>query len=112
MWEVRIRALVLAQIKHGLVTSVHLTKFNLIAYIFVIFSCSWDKLPVDSYDIALMLLHAVSNHVFNKSIEGLDLLVDHTILFEVGINDFPLIGFTDLVVSEFWLIRLSKWSLL
>ena len=33
--------------------------------------------------------------VFNKSIEGLDLLVDHTILLEVGVNDDPLIGFTD-----------------
>lgn len=106
MWEVRIRALVLAQIKHGLAASVHLTKFNLVAYIVIIFSCSWDKLPVDSDDIALMLLHAVSNHVFNKSIEGLDLLVDHTILFEVCINDFPLIGFTDLIFSECWLIGL------
>ena len=111
MWEVRIRllfaaALVLAQIKHGLVASVHLTKFNLIEEVIVIFSCSWDKLPVDVDDIALMLLHAVSDHVFNKSIEGLDLLVDHTILFEVGINDGPLLGFTDLVVSEFWLIGL------
>ena len=110
MWKVRIRALVLTQIKHGLVASVHLTKFNLIAYIIIIFSCSWDKLPVNPDDIALMLLHAVSNHVFNKSIERLDLLVDHTILFEVGINDFPLIGFTDLVLSEFtlsfWLVGL------
>jgi len=111
VWEVRIRllfaaALVLAQIKHGLVASVHLTKFNLIAEVIVIFFCSWDKLPVDVDDIALMLLHAVSDHVFNKSIEGLDLLVDHTILFEVGINDGPLLGFTDLVVSEFWLIGL------
>ena len=106
MWKVRIRALVLAQIKHGLAASVHLTKFNLVAYIVIIFSCSWDKLPVDSDDIALMLLHAVSNHVFNKSIEGLDLLVDHTILFEVCINDFPLIGFTDLIFSECWLIGL------
>ena len=106
MWEVRIRALVLAQIKHGLVASVHLTKFNLIAEVIVIFFCSWDKLPVDLDGIALMLLHAVSNHVFNKSIEGLDLLVDHTILFEVGIDDGPLLGFTDLVVSEFWLLGL------
>jgi hypothetical protein len=70
----------------------------LIAHITLLFSCPWDKLPVNPDDIALMLLHAVGDHVFDKSIKGLDLLIHDTILFEVGIDNRPLISFADLVV--------------
>lgn len=96
MWEVGI--LFSTLFKHGLAASVYLTKFNLIAHITFLSSCPWDKLPVDPDDIALMLLHAVGDHVFNKSIKGLNLLIYDTILCEVGIDNRPLISFADLVV--------------
>jgi len=38
-----------------------------------------------------VLFDAVGDGVLNKLVEWLDLLVNHTILVEEGINDLPLI---------------------
>jgi hypothetical protein len=46
-----------------------------------------------------MLIHTVRNHVLDEPIEGLNLLVNDTILLKVSIDDFPLIINCDLVFA-------------
>jgi len=93
-------------IHHRLVASVYLTKFHLVADILILLLCAWEILFIHTHNIALVLFNAVSNHVLNKTIEGLYLLVNNSVLFEVCIYYLPLIVNIYLVLTIFVYIGL------
>jgi len=78
----------------------------LVANVIILLSGSWDELLCDFNNVALVLLDAVGNHVLDESIETGYLLVHHTVLLEEGINNLPLVINVDLVLTEFFYIKL------
>jgi hypothetical protein len=71
---------------------VYLTKNGLIANgLIILILLPRNILPVYFDNIWLVLFDAVGDGVLDKLVEWLDLLINHTILVEEGINDLPLI---------------------
>ena len=98
--EVGIHLARLRVLHHGLAPRVNLTKHYLVADVVVlVVGPSRDVLPVDPYHVVLVFLHAVRDHVLDEPIEGLNLLVNDSVLIEVRIDDFPLVIKTDLVLA-------------
>jgi len=90
VWKVGVHLQVFVD-HHGLGCSINLSKHYLIANIVFLFFDSRNILPVDTDDIALVFFDAVGDHNIDKAIEGLNLLVDDSVLLEVSVNDLPLI---------------------
>jgi hypothetical protein len=86
---------------HGLGPSIDLPKHYLVADVVIlgVDSPSWQVLAIDLDHVVLVLIHTVRNHVLDEAIEGLNLLVNDTILLKVSIDDFPLIVNCDLVFA-------------
>jgi hypothetical protein len=107
MGEVRVHGIGLGVFHHGLAAGVDLAEYNLVADVVILVIClSRDVLTGDFDHVVLVLLDAISNHVLDKPVEGLNLLVNYSILIEVSINDFPLIIHANLVfaiILNFWL---------
>jgi hypothetical protein len=102
MREIRIHLSSLGVFHHGFRASVNLAKNHLVTnVVVVVIRSSCDVLSVDLDHVVLMLLDAISNHVLDEAIEGLNLLVNYSILIEVGIDDFPLVVQANLIVSIF-----------
>jgi len=79
---------------HGLAAGVNLTKNNLVLDVLLRVLFDVDDivvLLVHPDSVELVLLHAVRNHVLYEAVEGLNLLVNDTILVKVGIDDLPLV---------------------
>ena len=110
MWEVWILFLVFI-FHHWWMSSVYLSKNDLIAYILILFiSYSRNKLSVNSDKVAVVFFNTFLDHVFYKTIKWLNLLVNHTILSKERINDIPLIVWRNLSLTIFincWLNELG-----
>jgi hypothetical protein len=106
MRKVRVHGIGLGVLHHGLAAGVDLAKYYLVTDVVVLMIClSRDVLTRDFDHVVLVLLHAISDHVLDKPVEGLNLLVNYSILIEVSIDDFPLIIHADLVfaiILNFW----------
>ena len=105
--EIRIHLEVFV-LHHWLVASVDLTKNNSIADVVFFLLRSGSILTVYTNKVALMLPDAVGYHVFDESVKGLNLLVNHSILFKVCIDDLPLVIYLNLVLSVVFYIWLRK----
>lgn len=107
MGEVRVHGIGLGVFHHGLAAGVNLAEHYLIANVAIFGFCpSRDELTGDFDHVVLVLLHTISDHVLDEAIEGLNLLVNYTILIEISIDDFPLIIHADLIfaiILNFWL---------
>ena len=98
MGEVRIHSIfvVISHFRifhHGFGIGVNLTEFNHVAdlVVLVIIDSSRDVLSVNFDHVVLMFVNTVCNHVLNETIEGLNLLVNDTILVKVSVDNLPLI---------------------
>jgi hypothetical protein len=91
---------------HGLVAGVNLTKLDDIADILVLFFDAWKILLVYKNDVLLVFLYNVRDHNLDKSVVRFNLLINHTVLLEIRINDLPLIVNIDLFFSIIFYIWL------
>ena len=98
MWEVWITNTILILQSWPLITS-DISKYHLITNIFIILIIldPRNELAINDNSVILMLSDTFLDHVFNKSIIWLDLLVDNTILHKECTNDIPLVIY---IVSE------------
>ena len=96
---------------HWWMSSVYLSKNDLIAYILILFiSYSRNKLSINSDKVAVVFFNTFLYHVFYKTIKWLNLLVNHTILSKERINDIPLIVWRNLsltILINCWLNELG-----
>lgn len=96
--EVRVGVTIFV-LHHGLIACIYLAEDDLVANVFFLLLDTGQVLPVDTDDVALVLLDTVSNHVLDESVEGLNLLVNDSVLLEIRVDDLPLVVHLDLVLT-------------